>query len=54
MTRVYETLIEVDAENHADAFDKLDQIGDGIYSMELEQCNVIEEKFEYVQMVENK
>lgn len=54
MTRVYETLIEINAENHADAVDKLDELGDEIYSMELEQCNVTKEEFEYVQMAEKK
>lgn len=48
MTRVYETLIEIDAENWKDAFKKLDELGDDVYSLELEQCNVTEEKIEEI------
>lgn len=40
MTRVYETYIEV-------ADDQ--EVGEEIYAMELEQCNVVEEKIELVQ-----
>lgn len=46
MTRVYETLIVVDAENEKDAFKKLNELGDMIYTIELEQCCVTEEKIE--------
>lgn len=46
MTRVYETLIVVDAENEQDAFKKLNDLGDMIYTMEFEQCFVTEEKIE--------
>ena len=48
MTRVYETLIEIDAENWKDAFKKLDELGNDVYSLELEQCNVTEEKIEEI------
>jgi hypothetical protein len=41
MTRVYETLIVVDAENKDDAFNKLKEID--VYQIELEQCCVVEE-----------
>jgi hypothetical protein len=46
MTRVYETLIVVDAENESEAFKKLNELGDMIYTIELEQCCVTEEKIE--------
>ena len=48
MTRVYETRIEIDAENWKDAFKKLDELGNDVYSLELEQCNVTEEKIEEI------
>ena len=44
MTRVYETIIEIDAENIRDAFNKLQ--GMDVYQLELEQCNVIHEQIE--------
>lgn len=46
MTRVYETLIVVDAESESEAFKKLNELGDMIYTIELEQCCVTEEKIE--------
>lgn len=46
MTRVYETLIVVDAENESEAFKKLNELGDMIYTIEFEQCFVTEEKIE--------
>lgn len=46
MTRVYETLIVVCAENEQDAFKKLNELGDKIYNIELKQCCVTEEKIE--------
>lgn len=46
MTRVYETLIVVDAEDEQDAFKKLKELGDMIYTIELEQCCVTEETIE--------
>jgi hypothetical protein len=42
MTRVYETIIEIEAENHNKAFEKLDELGDMIYTIELEQCCIID------------
>lgn len=44
MTRVYETLIVVDAENKQDAFNKLKEID--VYQIELEQCYVVQEDIE--------
>lgn len=44
MTRVYETLIEIQAENHNDAFKKLNELGDNIYTIELEQCCIVSEE----------
>jgi hypothetical protein len=44
MTRVYETLIVVDAENKEDAFNKLKEID--VYQIELEQCCVVQEDIE--------
>jgi hypothetical protein len=44
MTRVYETIIEIDAENIKDAFNKLQ--GMDVYQLELEQCNVVHEQIE--------
>ena len=44
MTRVYETLIVVDAENKDDAFNKLKEID--VYQIELEQCCVVQEDIE--------
>lgn len=44
MTRVYETLIVVDAENKQDAFNKLKEID--VYQIELEQCCVVQEDIE--------
>jgi len=38
MTRTYETIIEIDAENYDDAQKQLEGID--VYSTELEQCNV--------------
>lgn len=39
ITRVYETYVEVEDD---------EEIGDEIYAMELEQCNVVEERIELV------
>jgi len=47
MTRVYETLIVVDAENEQDAFNKLKEID--VYQIELEQCCVVQEDIELEQ-----
>ena len=44
MTRVYETIIEIDAENVKDAFNKLQDVD--AYQLELEQCNVVHEQIE--------
>ena len=44
MTRVYETLIVVDAENEQDASNKLKEID--VYQIELEQCCVVHETIE--------
>ena len=44
MTRVYETLIVVDAKNEQDAFNKLKEID--VYQIELEQCCVVQEDIE--------
>jgi hypothetical protein len=44
MTRVYETIIEIDAENVKDAFNKLQDVD--VYQLELEQCNVVHEQIE--------
>ncbi len=44
MTRVYETLIVVDAENESEAFNKLKEID--VYQIELEQCCVVQEDIE--------
>ena len=44
MTRVYETIIEIDAENVKDAFNKLQDID--VYQIELEQCCVVNEEIE--------
>jgi hypothetical protein len=44
MTRVYETIIEIDAENVKDAFNKLQEVD--VYQLELEQCNVVHDAIE--------
>jgi hypothetical protein len=44
ITRVYETLIEVEAKNELDADKKLSELD--IYQIELEQCCVVYEKIE--------
>jgi hypothetical protein len=44
MTRVYETIIEIDAENVKDAFNKLQDVD--VYQLELEQCNVVHDAIE--------
>ena len=44
MTRVYETIIEIDSENVKDAFNKLQDFD--VYQLELEQCNVVHEQIE--------
>jgi hypothetical protein len=44
MTRVYETIIEIDSENVKDAFNKLQDVD--VYQLELEQCNVVQERIE--------
>jgi hypothetical protein len=44
MTRVYETIIKVEAENENDAFNRLRDIE--VYQMELEQCCVVDETME--------
>jgi hypothetical protein len=44
MTRVYETIIEIDSENVKDAFNKLQDVD--VYQLELEQCNVVHEQIE--------
>jgi hypothetical protein len=44
MTRVYETLIVVDAKNEQDASNKLKEID--VYQIELEQCCVVHETIE--------
>ena len=54
MTIVYETLIVVDAENELDALDKLTELGDMIYTIELEQCCVTEEKIELEKSTDKK
>jgi hypothetical protein len=44
MTRVYETIIKVEAENETDAFNRLKEID--VYQIELEQCCVVAETME--------
>lgn len=44
MTRTYETLIEIEADNYEDALKQLSQTD--IYAIELEQCCVTEEIIE--------
>jgi hypothetical protein len=44
MTRVYETIIEIEAENVKDAFNKLQEVD--VYQLELEQCNVVHDAIE--------
>ena len=44
MTRVYETIIEIEAENIKDAFNKLQDVD--VYQIELEQCCVVHEQIE--------
>ena len=44
MTRIYETIIEVEAENEKDAFKDLQNID--VYQLELEQCCVVHETIE--------
>jgi hypothetical protein len=44
MTRVYETIIEIDAENEQDASQKLFE--KDLYQIELEQCCVVNETIE--------
>jgi len=46
MTRVYETNIEVDAEDEQDAQKRFEDLKDDLYAEELKQCNVVEEKIE--------
>lgn len=41
VSRTYETLVEVDADNYDDALCKLSETD--IYSIELEQCCVVDE-----------
>jgi len=41
MTRVYETIIEIESENEQDASNKLKEID--VYQIELEQCCVVDE-----------
>jgi len=43
LTRIYETLIEVNAETPEQAVEKYKQLGDKVYDIELEQTNVIHE-----------
>lgn len=42
LTRVYETIIEIEAKNELDADKKLSELN--IYQIESEQCNVLYEK----------
>jgi len=42
MTRVYETLIVVDAENELDALDKLTELGDMIYTIKVDRLSILE------------
>lgn len=51
ITRTYETNIQLTAENEQEARLKLKE--SDIYEMELEQCNVIEEKIELEQLLTN-
>jgi hypothetical protein len=44
MTRVYETIIEIEAENEQDASNKLKEID--VHQIELEQCCVVHETIE--------
>jgi hypothetical protein len=44
MTRVYETLIEINAENEFEASEKLFE--KDIYQIELEQCYIVSENIE--------
>jgi hypothetical protein len=46
MSRTYETIFEIEAENESDAIDKLCK-NEERYSVELEQCNVINEQITY-------
>lgn len=43
MTRTYETTIGIMAENEKEATDIYNKLGDSIYEIELDQCNVISE-----------
>jgi hypothetical protein len=43
MTRTYETTIGIMAENERDATEIYNKLGDYIYDIELDQCNVISE-----------
>ena len=43
MTRTYETTIGIMAENEREATEIYNKLGDSIYDIELDQCNVISE-----------
>lgn len=45
MTRTYETLIEIDADNYDDAVKKLYQVD--VHAIEMEQCCCVEESIKY-------
>jgi riboflavin synthase alpha subunit len=45
MSRTYQTIFEIEAENESEALNKLEQMEDR-YAVELEQCCVINEQIE--------
>ena len=48
MSRTYETIFEIEAENKSEALNKLHKMEDR-YAAEMEQCNVINEQIECTQ-----
>jgi hypothetical protein len=43
LLRTYSTTFEIEADNQLEAIEQFNELGDQIYSQELEQCNVVEE-----------
>lgn len=43
LLRTYSTTFEIEADNQLDAIRQFNELGDEMYSQELDQCNVIEE-----------
>lgn len=52
MTRTYETLFEIDASCEEEALMLFERMGDEKYAVELEQCCVIEERVNALQVNE--